>query len=279
MNRLDIYQAIWAMEDIPNREASYDIETKIEMIKDADFDGALNFIDNANDITLAESYRVSELIKSNGLKLGLSCQGHNLEDMKKKIDYTKQSGGEFLNIMVLDYYIYGEEALQLLKETVEYGKEEGVKVFIETHRGTVTQDLIRTVDYVEKLRDMLLTLDLSHYVVIGEIAITNDKIETHFDKLIERAGSIHVRISNGEQVQVPLNRISKEQYDQYIKWWETGIINGYRYLTSDEKFPVVIELGPEDYQQKIMIDGKWIYDVDRWEEAIRWKTIFREMKI
>lgn len=37
------------------------------------------------------------------------------------------------------------------------------------HRGLVTQDLIRTIGYTQARPDLRFDLDLSHYVVAGEI--------------------------------------------------------------------------------------------------------------
>ena len=40
---------------------------------------------------------------------------------------------------------------------------------------------------------------------------------------------------------------------------------------------MVVELGPEDYQQKILIDNHWVYDGDRWEEALRMKALIEAL--
>lgn len=277
MKQLDIYQALWGMEDIPNKEKPYDIDTKLNMVKEAGFDGVLNYIDDQMPGNLEIAYGISDKIKALGLKLGLSCHGHNIKDVKRKIDYTKKAKGDYLNIMMDNYYIRGEEAIELLGETILYGKSQGVKVYIETHRGTVTQDLLRTVDYLEVLDDMYLTIDLSHYVVGGEIDIVSENVESNFAKLIDRAQSLHVRVSNGEQVQLSLQRIDEELLSQYKGWWKRAITNRLKYLDESEKFPVVVELGPENYHQKVWSGEKWLYDGDRWEDAKEWMGIFRGM--
>lgn len=279
MKKIDTYQALWGMEQLPTPEAPYTIEEQLRMIQEAGFDGALNFIDDISSESLGESYRTSDLINESNLKLGLSCNGFGLEDIKGKIDYSSKVKAEFLNIMVKDYYIYGEDAIKLLKEIISYGKTQGVKVYIETHRGTVTQDLIRATEYVEAIADMALTIDLSHYVVGCEIGETNDKIEAHFDQLLRRTNSIHIRISNGEQVQLPLNRIGEEQLQNFLRWWQKGINYWSENARQDEVLPIVVELGPQDYQQKVVVDGEWVFDCDRWNEALIWKSIISEFEV
>ena len=44
----------------------------------------------------------------------------------------------------------------------------GIPVFLETHRGRLTQDLFRTTELLVHFPDIVVTLDLSHYVVAGE---------------------------------------------------------------------------------------------------------------
>lgn len=276
MGKIDVYQALWGMEQLPTPEAPYNKETQLKMIEEAGFDGALNFIDDLSDESLVDSYRTSDLINESGLRLGLSCNGFGLEDIKGKIDYANSVNAEFLNIMVKDYYIYGQGAISLLEATIAYGETVGVKVLIETHRGTVTQDLIRATEYVEAIKKMELTIDLSHYVVGCEIGESNDQVEAHFDKLLKRTAGIHIRISNGEQVQVPLNRIGKEQLENFTRWWDMGVSYWKESANEGERLPVVVELGPQDYQQKILVDGQWVFDCDRWNEALIWKSIIRD---
>lgn len=277
MNNIDVYQAMWGMEMLPSKEAEWTLEEKLTQIEEVGFDGVLNFIDDFNDESLEASYKASQLINGGPLKLGLSCNGFGLEDMKEKIDYAAEVKGEFLNIMVMDYFTIGEEAIKLLRDTLVYGQSKGVKVFIETHRRTLTQDLIRTVDYVEAIDEMLLTIDISHYIVSGELGEPSEKIEEAFDKLLRRTGSMHLRISNGEQVQVPLNRIAPDQLENYKRWWKAAKAYGEKYLAPNERLPIVVELGPEDYHQKILVDGQWIYDGDRFVEALKMKDFIKNL--
>ena len=176
--------------------------------------------------------------------------------------------------MVKNYFLADEEAIELIEDIIQYGKSQGVTVFIETHRATVTQDLKRAVFYAKSIDDLLLTIDLSHYIVSGEFTEENmilyeHRMHEYFDILLEKTASIHIRLSNGEQVQVPLNRIGKVHLNAYKNWWKKGLENASKY--TDEPIPIIIELGPEDYQQKVIHKNQWIYDCDRWEEALALK--------
>lgn len=277
MENIEVYQAIWGMEMLPTKEDEWTIEEKLDKIQGAGFDGVLNFIDDLNEASLETSYKTSDLIKKGPMKLGLSCNGFNLKDIKEKIDYAKRVEAEFLNVMVMDYFTLGQEAMALLKAIIAYGQAKAVKVFVETHRRTVTQDLIRATEYVRAIDDLRLTIDLSHYVVSGELGQPSDKVEAAFDQLLKRTGSMHLRLSNGEQVQVPLNRMAPDQLENYKRWWRAAGDYGQHYLDPGEKLPIVVELGPEDYQQKILVGDQWVYDTNRFEEAIRMKNFIKNL--
>ncbi|MBC7958916.1 MAG: hypothetical protein H7X94_03525 [Vallitaleaceae bacterium] len=273
MKKVDVYQSLWGMRDLPNQELPWSIEEQVCKIKEAGFDGILQFVDDFSD----ETQNLTELIKNAGLKLGLSCVGYHMEDIEGKIKYAKNCNAEFLNIMVKDYFIVGKEATLLLENILRFGKAMMVPTFIETHRGTITQDLIRTTEYLKSIPELQLTIDFSHYVVSGEISIPEEKVEECFDALLKRAAAIHIRISNGEQVQVPIHGLDDGLYANFIRWWQKGIDYAMSHGEVKKPFPIVVELGPHPYQQKFSSpEGEWLYDYNRWEEALRWKNIIEK---
>lgn len=282
MSNIKIYQALWAMEQVPTATSPMTLPERVSWIKDNGFDGALNFIDDSSIEGLEMTDQLSQLVLEEGLYLGLSCNGFDLADIKGKVNYAKRVGARFINIMVKSYYIRGSEAIDLLDQVVNYGKEQEVLVHIETHRASITQDLIRTTDYVKALEDISLTIDLSHYIVAGEFTVENlgfygDQLDQYFDILLSKMGAMHLRFSNGEQIQVPINRLDETHIEQYKKWWSKGLSNAIERCSNNEHIPVVIELGPEDYQQKILHFEQWLYDCDRLDETLKCKRFIEEI--
>lgn len=282
MEQIKTYQALWAMENLPTIGNPFTYEESVRWIKDNGFEGALNFIDDSSIAGLEKTDILSKLVKEHELYLGLSCNGFDLRDIKGKIDYAKRVDAVFINIMVKSYFIVGDEAINLLKEVVEYGKAQGVKVYIETHRASITQDLLRTCEYVAAIEDMELTIDLSHYILAGEFTIENldfygEALESHFDVLLSKMGAMHLRFSNGEQIQLPMNRLDNIHIDYFTKWWSKGLSIAVDKCSKNEHVPVVIELGPEDYQQKILRGEKWLYDCDRLEESLKCKSFIEKL--
>ena len=273
------FQAIWAMED-----TGFDTDEKINWIISNGYEGALNFIDDSSENALENSRSIDQLILEKGLILGLSCNGFDLDDIQNKIEYCKKSGADFINIMVKNYFATFEEACEMIQSGLELGRKLGVKVFIETHRATVTQDLKRTLCLSKKFPNMDMTIDLSHYIVAGEFTEENlllykEPLNSAFDDLLPHTGSLHLRLSNGEQVQVSLNRISDFHKKHFIRWWKKGIDFAIKKLnqgTNLSYVPVITELGPKDYQIAVLNEGQWLNDGDRLQESLDLVGILKE---
>ena len=69
-------------------------------------------------------------------------------------------------------------------------------LFIETHRGTITQDLLRTIAYSRQVPRMRFTLDASHYVVAGEVTQPDaaPRFTEALAEIIARSSSVHARV-------------------------------------------------------------------------------------
>lgn len=108
----------------------------------------------------------------------------------------------YINAQVMTPFLIGDSAIELLSGIDALSRQAGIPVYVETHRGTITQDLIRTRQYLQSLPELRLTIDYSHYVVAGELHTISDEAEQMLQSLLPNTHSIHTRISNGEQIQI-----------------------------------------------------------------------------
>lgn len=95
----------------------------------------------------------------------------------------------------------------LVASVLEASARHSYPFYIETHRATLTQDIRRTVDMVERFPDVRFNVDLSHYYTGHELTYGGEFYE-RMDRLtpvFERARFMHGRISNAGCIQAPVN--------------------------------------------------------------------------
>ncbi|MNE63407.1 hypothetical protein D3C80_1587540 [compost metagenome] len=176
-------------------------------------------------------------------------------------------------------FLTGEPAVLLLREMQHISKEAGIPVFVETHRGTITQDLIRTCQYVSTLADLPLTIDFSHYVVAGEMHTISEEGEKLLQELLSHTASIHARVSNGEQVQIdPGTSMEHPMMIHFRRWW-LDAMRGYLINKNAEPIlPVVIELGPPPYAITMDESSSRKRELgSRWQQSIRLMELMRSL--
>jgi len=265
---IDIYQSSWGMIDIPSHAVQWDIEEQCQRIKEAGFTGIFHYLSGSS-----QDYENCEVFLRSGLKMGLNCGPATLSDLLPIARYAKESGAVFLSAQIKDYFVPENEAKRLVEEMNEACEKIGVPFMLETHRGTITQDLLRTLELVEAVPGLGLTIDLSHYVVAGEVTGINDKIESAFDKLLKRTASIHARVSNGEQIQVDIENTEEAQIRRFKGWWRKAMHYWQKSSKENAILPFVAELGPPPYG--ILMNGREnpYENCDRWKQAIMLKEM------
>ena len=109
---------------------------------------------------------------------------------------------------------------------MERARAAGMPLVIQTHRGRVTQDLLRTVGYARAIPDARFDVDFSHYIVAGELTgPLGPEAQAAFDSLIERATMLDGRVSNGEQVQVDFaNPAYRAHLERTAALWKRAMV-------------------------------------------------------
>ncbi|OCT13042.1 hypothetical protein A8709_21945 [Paenibacillus pectinilyticus] len=255
---------MWAMMGVVPSGTELLLEEKFERIADAGFTGILARVPEAGS---RDEWQ--KLLRQYNLSFGAHSFPFNAHDLSLQLQQADDMEMLYVNGQVADAFIIGDEAIKLLDELGAVSTEQRMPFFVETHRGKITQDLIRTVQYAEALPDLRFTLDISHYVVAGEMTEEQEKAEHLFETVLARTSVIHSRISSGEQIQVDVG-YSDAMLARFETWWTKAM----RYWLQDAQpgdiLPFVCELGPAPYA----ITGQGGQELsNRWEQALALRSL------
>ncbi|MBP1964902.1 sugar phosphate isomerase/epimerase family protein [Paenibacillus aceris] len=272
--RLHVQQAIWGMDKLGENGKEWSLEQKFEKIAEAGFEGVSYLLPSHENMDTW--HRLLDRYKLSFSAIAFPAKPQDMIDI---IQHANEFGRvQYINSQVSNSFVIDQEAIHLLDGLLKVSEESKIPHFIETHRGTVTQDLIRTVGYVEALPELRLMIDLSHYVVAGEILGTNENVEAHFDKILDRSAGIHGRVSSGEQIQVDVVDGDHPMLEHFTGWWRKGMVHWLKQAKPGDLFPFCSELGPPNYYGITRRDehGQEHEVSDRWQQALLFKRIIEE---
>ncbi|MDQ0112122.1 sugar phosphate isomerase/epimerase family protein [Paenibacillus harenae] len=273
---LAVHMSWWGMSGLGEGGREWTLEERFGKIAEAGFDGIDGFIPAPE-----EEAEWRRLLAKYDLALSVNAYPKTAADLERFLQQVRAYDGDvsFINAQVMAPFLIDEPAVSLLGELKRLAEKHALPVHIETHRGTITQDLIRTVGYVRRLGGLPLTIDFSHYVVAGELHTISDEAEELLGELLVHTAGIHARVSNGEQVQVSIGDEGEHpMVPRYKRWWKDGMKHWLQTRNKQAAaLTAVCELGPAGYA--ITIDeyaGRTQEISDRWQQSLLLKDILRQ---
>lgn len=265
--KLEIFQSMWSMELRRPDGFTWGHEEKFAMIAEAGYDGV--GIDFAwSDVNDARAHL--PMMQKYNLGCALVAFPTTLEDLQDVIDLSKEFDTRYIAINARYFPWTPAEAESRVKGWLEMGDKAGIPVYIETHRLTMTNDVIFTLDLMDLIPEMEMVADLSHIVVAREFPDPVDKLHNGLiDRILKRSASIQGRVSSREQIQVPLDFPQHQSWvNQYEIWWQQGFEYWRSRSEPDAVMNFLCELGPPPYA----ITDKEGYELsDRWQEGLKIK--------
>lgn len=170
---------------------------------------------------------------------------------------------------------------RLVDEVLDAASTSGVPVYVETHRGTVTQDVWRTLRLVERHPDLRFNADLSHWYTghemgLGDIGATVEML----GPVLERVRYFHGRIGTSGCIQVDVGDADPVQHPSvaHFRAMWTRAMEGFRAgAAADPVPPPGLRLGfapellpPEIGYARLVPgpDGDLREEGDRWAQAL-----------
>ncbi|MCG7211593.1 sugar phosphate isomerase/epimerase family protein [Paenibacillus mucilaginosus] len=265
--KLEVHMSWWGMNGLQITGKNPSDEEKIRLIAEAGFDGVNGFLPEPGD---AGAWK--ELLNGHGLSFSVNAYPASVPELEAFMQRAAAYDGEIghVNVQVMTPFLTDAPAVELLEGLQALAGVYGIPVCIETHRGTITQDLLRTVEYVRAIESLRLTVDFSHYVTAGEMRTVSPEAEALLGTLLTRTSAIHGRISNGEQIQIdPGEHGEHEAVEHFVRWWKRGMEQWVQSAGREDVLPFVCELGPPPYAiTRDEAAGRTEELGDRWSQSL-----------
>lgn len=271
---LSVFQSLWAMEGLPWRAAvPWSLEERVTRVADAGFAGV--GIDlGAREAPSAQ--RIAPLLRAAGLRCLVTAFVNERTPLSAGLNYAAVVEAE---LIVVCGQVFPDEvatAADVVRSWMKEADAAGLAFQLETHRYTLTNDLRFTARLIERVPEVELALDLSHYVVGNELPDDPaPEVAAIISRLLERGSSLQGRVATREQAQVPLEFPQhRHQVQRFRGWWEQAMRSWRKRAGPDGDLTFLCELGTVPYP----ITGPDGAELsDRWHEALLLKSLAHQL--
>jgi hypothetical protein len=268
-----VYQSLWAMEDLPrDAPVQWTLAERVARIAGAGFHG-LSVDLGARQVPAAADLAAE--LRGSGLQSAVNAFVRDDESMDEALRYAVAIGARLIIVCAQVYSL----DLGCLADTVHAWQARaavaGVQIQLETHRGTMTNDLRATVALLGYLDPAVsLAADLSHYVCGCELPDQpTPEIESLMDAVLARSVSMQGRVATRCEVQIPLGHVRYQHWvTRFRDWWIRGFASMAARGLAEPMF--CAELGTTPYAPTGP-DGRELSD--RWAEALVLRDWAREL--
>ena len=271
MQRLHIFQSLWAMERRHTDGHERSLAENIAMIAEAGFDGI-----SAHYTKRADVVALNDTIQGMGLRIEGVCFPRSVDDLRLPLELAAEFPVSHINLQPDVRLRRVEDCLPLLDGWMRLAEEAGIPVFIETHRDRMTTDLFFTLDLLDQRPDLPLLADLSHFLVGREFAFPVEE-ENHalIRRILDNVHAFHGRVASREQVQIEISFPHHRPWlDLFLGWWDYGFRQWRARSADNATLAFTCELGPKPYA----ITGRDGNDTtDRWAEALMLRDMVRAL--
>ncbi|WP_114748499.1 hypothetical protein [Pleomorphovibrio marinus] len=241
-----------------------DLAEKHMVIKDAGFAGVQ---DGDRDVC-----------RQLGLKLSAHARINELGKLEELVKQWKSNGYDCSSLHVGWGMESDDEIDRFLDEIISLSQKYDYPIFLETHRATITQDMFRTVKFVERFPEIRFNGDFSHWYTGQEMVYGGIENKWEFiHPVLERVRFIHARIGNPGCIQVAIREELDQPFVSHFKEMWVRCIQGFMKSAQKGDFICFVpELLPADiYYARAFEQGEagLKEESDRWEQAIKLKEM------
>jgi len=248
-------------------------EENFAMVAEAGFDGIC--LDPAVH-EIEDCLKLRPHFESTGLKCMINAFPYAADELAPILVMAKELNACLVNVIGGIMPLTVEDGVPVIRKSIAEADAAGIPVLFETHRDSILNDLYYTLQMIDAVPEMRLCADLSHFVIDREMPLPlSDANRAYMHRILERSDCFQGRISNREQIQVPIGFPQhREWVDQFKAWWKDGMCMWRDRSAADATVVFLCELGPPSYA---ITDAQGNELSDRWEEALIIKSWVEEI--
>lgn len=158
-----------------------------------------------------------------------------------------------------DYFTF-EQNKEFIDFTTAVTESSGIKIYHETHRSRMLFAAHITANFIKKVPNLRLTLDISHWCNVHE-SLLQDQRRT-VEEALSRTDHVHARVGHAEGPQVTDPRAPEwqEEVEAHFQWWDQ-IVKFKK--ENNQPLTMTAEFGPPNYMPSVPYTGQPLADV--WE--------------
>ncbi len=264
MQRLEIFQSLWAMELRRPDCTELTPEESFAKIAAAGYDGVC--LDPAVD-EIDRCLALGSLYRRHSLGCMINAFPRTVDDMQPLLELAVELEACHVNVISGVMPIRPEDAVPVVRRWMAEATAMNMPLMFETHRDGLLNDLYFTLQLMELVPEMRLCADLSHFVVDRELrAPLPERDAGYIRAVLERSDCFQGRVAGREQVQVQIEFPQhREWVDIFRGWWRDGMQLWRQRNDDGATLRFLCELGPPPYA---ITDGEQNELSDRWQEAL-----------
>lgn len=224
-----------------------------------------------------EREKLSAALTKHGLKIGFLVGGWDSDYQKHLAQFqTNLAGAATLKPVYInchsgrDFFSF-EQNKTFIDFTTKVSREENVPIYHETHRGRILYSAPIARTFIEKMPDLRLTFDVSHWCNVHE-SYLSDQVET-VKLALSRVDHIHARIGHpeGPQVNDPRAPEWNDAVKAHFTWWDAVVEQKKK---EGGLMTFLTEFGPVDYMPALPYTRQPV--ANQWEINVHMMQVLRK---
>ena len=227
--------------------------------------------------TEAQRQAFFEATAKHGLQYGFLAAGSSPQYPEHFAQFTKSVEAAaahkplFINCHSGRDHFSFEQNKAFIDFTTALTHSTGVPIYHETHRSRILFAAHIARQFIEKIPDLRLTLDISHWCNVHE-SLLQDQPET-VQLALSRTDHIHSRVGfeEGPQINEPRAPEWKNALDAHLPWWDKVVEIK---IQTGSTLTMTTEFGPPNYMPALPYTRQPVADL--WEVNAWMKDLWRE---